>query len=74
MSQVDPSIFDLSPAEKLQLVEELWDDLAANRDQIPFHQWQFEEAKRRSKNLKENPGSGVSWADMKQQVRQKYGR
>ncbi len=25
------SVFDLSPAEKLQLVEDLWDDLAATR-------------------------------------------
>jgi hypothetical protein len=25
------SIFDLSPAEKLQLVEDLWDDLAVKR-------------------------------------------
>jgi Putative addiction module component len=27
--ETDRSIFDLSPAEKLQLVEDLWDDLAA---------------------------------------------
>lgn len=74
MSQVDPSIFDLSPAEKLQLVEELWDDLAANCEQIPFHDWQLEAAQQRSRNLKEHTPSGVSWTDMKQQVRQKYGR
>ena len=74
VSQVDPSIFDLSPAEKLQLVEDLWDDIAANSDQIPFHDWQLEEAQRRSRNLKENPASGVSWPDLKQRVRQKYGR
>ena len=29
MNGTEPSIFDLSPAEKLQLVEDLWDDLAA---------------------------------------------
>jgi hypothetical protein len=29
------SVFDLSPSEKLQLVEDLWDDLAATPEQIP---------------------------------------
>ena len=29
------SIFDLSPAEKLQLVEDLWDDVAATPEAVP---------------------------------------
>ena len=29
------SLSDLSPAEKLQLVEDLWDDLAANPEGVP---------------------------------------
>jgi hypothetical protein len=40
--QVNPSgtsIFDLSPAEKLQLVEDLWDDLAATPEVVPVHDW-----------------------------------
>jgi len=28
------SVFDLSPSEKLQLVEDLWDDLAAILDAL----------------------------------------
>jgi hypothetical protein len=36
------SIFDLSPAEKLQLVEDLWDYLAGTPDAIPIHDWQKE--------------------------------
>jgi len=36
-------IFDLSPAEKLQLVEDLWDDLAARPDAVPVHDWQKQE-------------------------------
>jgi putative addiction module component (TIGR02574 family) len=39
----DVSIFDLSPAEKLQLVEDLWDDLASNPSAVPVHDWQKEE-------------------------------
>ena len=29
------SIFDLSPSEKLQLVEDLWDDLASTPEAVP---------------------------------------
>jgi putative addiction module component (TIGR02574 family) len=37
MNPSAPSIFDLSPAEKLQLVEDLWDDLAATPEAVPWH-------------------------------------
>ncbi len=39
-------LFDLSPAEKLQLVEDLWDDLASTPSDIPFPEWQKEELSR----------------------------
>ena len=68
------SVFDLSPTEKLQLVEDLWDDLAANPEKIPVHDWQKHELARRKINLKNNPGSGVYWEDVKQRIRNRYGR
>jgi len=72
---LDPvSIFDLSPAEKLQLVEDLWDDLAASPAAIPVHDWQKEELARRKENLAHNPASGLSWDEVKQRVRARYGR
>ncbi len=69
-----PSIFDLSPAEKLQLVEDLWDDLASTPDAVPVHEWQKQELARRKANLVNNPNSGLSWEDVKQRVRRPYGR
>jgi len=74
MSQADRSIFDLSPAEKLQLVEDLWDDLAANIENVPIHDWQIREVERRRANLEKNPSSGVLWEDVKRRIRNKYGR
>ena len=68
------SVFDLSPAEKLQLVEDLWDDLAATPGDIPVHDWQKEELERRKANLTANPASGLSWEEVKRQVRSRYGR
>lgn len=69
-----PSIFDLSPAEKLQLVQDLWDDLASTPEVVPMHDWQKLELARRKANLQENPASGLSWDEVKQRVRGRYGR
>ena len=40
MSHAGSSIFGLNPAEKLQLVEDLWDDLAGTPEAVPVHDWQ----------------------------------
>jgi putative addiction module component (TIGR02574 family) len=74
MSTATTSVFDLSPAEKLQLVEDLWDDLAATPESVPVHDWQKEELARRKANLANNPSSGLSWEEVKRRVRSRYGR
>jgi putative addiction module component (TIGR02574 family) len=74
LSESHSSIFDLSPAEKLQLVEDLWDDLAATPDAVPVHEWQKEELARRKANLMRNPASGLTWEEVKKRVRVPYGR
>ena len=74
MNSAEPSIFDLSPAEKLQLVEDLWDDLACTPNAVPVHEWQKQELARRKANLANHPASGLSWEHVKQRVRRPDGR
>jgi putative addiction module component (TIGR02574 family) len=74
MPSAIPSVFDLSPSEKLQLVEDLWDDLAATPGAIPVHDWQKEELARRKANLLRNPALGLTWEEVKRRVRGRYGR
>ncbi len=74
MNPTSTSIFDLSPSEKLQLVEDLWDDLAATPEAVPVHDWQKEELARRKANLMKNPASGHTWGEIKRSVRSRYGR
>ena len=74
MNRTTTSVFDLSPAEKLQLVEDLWDDLAANPEAVPVHDWQKEELARRKANLLKNPASGLAWEEVTRRVRGRYGR
>jgi putative addiction module component (TIGR02574 family) len=72
---MDPaSIFDLSPAEKLQLVEDLWDDLAAAPAAVPVFDWQKQELARRKANLMNHPASLLPWEEVKRKVRARHGR
>lgn len=68
------SVFDLSPSEKLQLVEDLWDDLAATPSDVPVADCQIEEVERQKANRMSNPGSGLSWKAVKRMVRPHHGR
>jgi putative addiction module component (TIGR02574 family) len=66
-------VFDLSPAEKLQLVEDLWDDLAATPDAVPVHEWQKQELARRKANLEKAPASALTWEQVKAKARSRNG-
>lgn len=69
-----PTVFDLSPAEKLQLVQDLWDDLASSPEDVPVHDWQIQELERRKANLQKNPASGLTWEEVKRRIRSRHGR
>ena len=68
------SVFDLSTSEKLQLVQDLWDDIAASPSEVPVTDWEKEELDRREARLKNEPASGLSWEEVKKRVRRHYGR
>ena len=69
MNDKTTTVFDLSPSEKLQLVEDLWDDLASTPDEIPIHEWQKKELARRKANLARNPASGMTWEEVKKRIK-----
>jgi putative addiction module component (TIGR02574 family) len=68
------SVFDLTAAEKLQLVEDLWDELAAAPEAVPVYDWQKDELARRKARLADDPASTLPWEEVKQRVRRHYGR
>lgn len=74
MDDENHSVFDLSPSEKLQLVQDLWDDLATTPEEVPIHDWQKDELARRKANLMNNPASGLSWDELKRRIRSRHGR
>lgn len=51
-------IRDLGPAEKLRLVEQIWDDLAAEEAPLPLPDWAVSEAVRRRGEMLADPNLG----------------
>ena len=58
----------LSVAERVQLVEDLWDSIARSAAELPVPQWQKDELARRKRNYQLNPDSGLSWGEVKQAI------
>lgn len=68
----EPSVFDLPAAEKLQLVADLWDDLASTPESVPTHDWQLEELARRRANLQNHGAPGLSWEEVRQRISRRH--
>ena len=68
MADTPRSVFDLTPPEKLQLVEDLWDDLASNSDDVEVPDWQKEELLRRMEKWERNPPVCSNWEAVKERI------
>ena len=62
------AVRELPFAEKLQLVEALWDDLARSPERIPLSDSLKAELERRYQEYLANPGEGSSWEEDKRRV------
>ncbi|WP_153555271.1 addiction module protein [Roseimaritima sediminicola] len=60
MDAYTDAIRSLDPAEKLQLVERIWDDLAAESRSIPLPDWAVAEATRRRDEMIADPKLGLT--------------
>ena len=69
MSTELSDILQMSVAERIQLVEDIWDSIAASPESLPVTDAQKEELDRRLQAHAENPGEGVSWGELKEKVR-----
>lgn len=67
-------VFDLPPAEKLQLVQDLWDDIEAGAGDMPVTDAEIQELDRRRENLHRNPESALDWEEVQRRARAQYGR
>jgi len=65
-------IFQLSRAEKLQLMEELWDSIAQEESQQPMAQWKIDELNRREEAFQKNPSTALSWEQVKASIPKRH--
>ena len=66
-------LFELSCAGRLQLVEDLWDSIAKEADQIPVPEWQIEEVERIRIKAEQNPESLETWDSVKEWIVKNHG-
>jgi putative addiction module component (TIGR02574 family) len=62
-------LFKLGRAERLQLVEDLWDSIAQEETQSPLPDWKRDELRRRKERFLMNPASGRTWDEVKERAR-----
>lgn len=55
------ALFELPPAERLQLVEDLWDSLLPREAEIEISDWVVTELRARKARFDANPESGLTW-------------
>ncbi len=63
-----PQIDQLSVPEKILLVEELWDSIAADESSVPVPRSHLEELERRLKRHNSDPGRLLSMEELKHRI------
>ena len=56
-------------AERILLVENLWDSIARSHEaDLPIAEWQKAELMRRRRKYMQNPDSAIQWPDVKRSI------
>jgi putative addiction module component (TIGR02574 family) len=66
-------LLKLTVAERIQLVEDLWDSIAADPEGLPLTDQQKREIDRRLAEHDEDPSSAVPWEQVRERLYKKYG-
>ncbi|MGO9601499.1 MAG: addiction module protein [Isosphaeraceae bacterium] len=64
-------IDQLSVAQRILLVEEIWDSIAAEAEEAPLSEAQKQDLQRRLDLYAKNPRAGSSWEDVKARLEEK---
>lgn len=68
-----PEVQQLTASEKLLLVGELWDDLAAHPSEVPVSREQIAELDRRMEAYRRDPSQVTTWESIKGRILGKRG-
>jgi putative addiction module component (TIGR02574 family) len=74
MDSLWDEILKLSPAERIQLVEDIWDSIAADAESVPpLTDAQIAEIERRIAEHEKNPGRAKSWDEVRARLWSRFG-
>jgi putative addiction module component (TIGR02574 family) len=74
MNDLLAELFKLSPAERIQLAEDLWDSVAAEPEKLePLSDAQRAEIERRLAEHDRKPGSAATWLDVRARLWSRVG-
>lgn len=65
-------LFKLGRAERLQLVEDLWDSIAQEDEALPLPDWKRDELRKRKERFLAHPASGRTWDEVKERARARH--
>jgi putative addiction module component (TIGR02574 family) len=63
-----PEVKRLTSAEKLLLVSELWDDLAAHPSEVPVSREIIDELNRRMEDYRRDPSQVTTWEAIQKRI------
>ncbi len=66
-----PGFDDLSVEEQIDLVQSLWDRIAATPEQIPVPEWHRRIIRERLEAYQANPTAGRRWTDVRTDIERK---
>jgi putative addiction module component (TIGR02574 family) len=69
MSKPAINVGDLSPEERLRMIEELWDSLSDQPESVPLTDAQRQELDRRLDDLERSGPKGIPWEEVLEQIR-----
>jgi len=70
--KIKDEISKLELSEKLLLVEDVWDSIAASNSELPMPEWQKKELDRRYQQYKEGKLDLHDWKMVHEELREKY--
>ncbi len=61
-------IFELSVAEKIQIVEDIWDSIRQKPEELTLSEAEKSELDKRLESYEQNPYEGIEWETLKKNL------
>ena len=71
---IEKEFRSLTIAERVDLVEELWEQIAYEPESVPVPEWQIKELERRRVLYQANPERAIPWAQAKAQILKRHAK